>query len=93
MFVAAYSNDTHLMEQKAAANASLRGITTILTNACAVTENGQLISYIVKPVAENKHLFSSDILRFRKGDVCSDCDSCVKEAIISTKELAKSANK
>lgn len=41
MFVAAYSNDTHLMEGKATANASLRGIATILTNACAATELNQ----------------------------------------------------
>ncbi len=93
MFVAAYSNDTHLMEEKAVANASLRGITTILTNACASAEDGQLISYIVEPVAENKHLISKNILNFRKGDVCSDCKNCVKEAIISTKELAKSESK
>lgn len=93
MFVAAYSNDTHLMEGKAVANASLRGITTILTNACAFAEDGQLVSYIVEPVAENKHLISKNILNFRKGDLCSDCKACVKEAIISTKELAKSASK
>ena len=93
MLVAAYSNDTHLMEGKAVANASLRGITTVLTNACAPAENGQLVSYIVGPVAENKHLISKNILYFRKGDVCSDCKACVKEAIISTKELAKSASK
>jgi len=93
MLVAAYSNDTHLMEGKAVANASLRGITTVLTNACAPAENGQLVSYIVGPVAENKHLISKNILYFRKGDVCSDCKVCVKEAIISTKELAKSASK
>lgn len=93
MFVAAYSNDTHLMEGKAVANASLRGITTILTNACAFAEDGQLVSYIVEPVAENKHLISKNILNFRKGDVCSDCKTCVKEAIISAKELEKSASK
>lgn len=93
MIVAACSNDTYLMEERATANARLRGITTILTNVCAVAEHGQLISYIVKPVAENKHLIPENILSFRKGDVCSDCKYCVKEATISTKKLAKSASK
>lgn len=93
MFVAAYTNDTHLMEGKAIANANLRGITTVLTNACSAAENGQALCYIVKPVAENKYLRSTDILHFSKGDVCGKCKSCVKTGRISTKELAMSASK
>lgn len=93
MFVAAYSNDTHLMEGKAIANASLRGITTVLTNACAAAENGQLVSYIVSPLAKSRHLFPNNILHFSKGDLCGECKSCVKTGLISTKELAKSTSK
>lgn len=89
MFVAAYSNDTQLMMEKASANARLRGITTILTNACAVADAGQLISYIVEPQAENKHLLSKDTLLFKKEGICTaNCKLCVQVGCISTKELA-----
>lgn len=93
MFVAAYSNDTYLMKEKALTNAKLKGITTVLTNSCSIAKNGHVISYIVEPVVKNKHLDSKTVLSFHKGEACSQCDSCVKSAIISTKELAKIASK
>ena len=88
MIVAAFSNNMHLMEMRAVANASLRGTTTILTNACAAAESGQLISCIVKPVSQNRQLTAMEILSFRKEDrCCSKCEFCIKTGIISTKCL------
>lgn len=89
MFLAVYSNDTHLMEARATTNASIRGITTILTNSCAVADENNLISYMVRPVVVNKHLESKPIISFRKGEPCGDCESCVKTGIITVRDIAK----
>lgn len=73
-FIAAYSPDTYLMMEKAKENAARKGVTTIMTNSCAVANEDQAVSFIVKPFAQGKHLFADQVLIEKKNN-CEDCSS------------------
>lgn len=73
-FIAAYTPDTYLMQERAKSNAVLKGETTVLSNSCAAAKDGQAISFFVKPLAKNRHLILDEVVSIEK----KNCDSCSK---------------
>lgn len=73
-FIAAFTPDTNLMLKRAQSNALLKGETTILTNSCAAAKEGQAISFVVKPLAENKRIVLDHVAIKVKKD-CVSCNS------------------
>ncbi len=78
LFISAYTGKTNQMLESSKKYAMLNGVASVLCNSCsAVTNNDNLLGYIIVPKVENKKICYDDTLLFKDNIKCNECKHCL----------------